>query len=490
MTEPFVEWGPVLVVAALLVSCTLICADTIVANNQPPSEAEPMHERWTRVLGPHLSHLHLVDRSRVQIMHDVTKGSLNLRFPFQKEIISRTLQLHPTIIHPEFNLQVHNNGGVQHFSGAQFMHSHWIGGGCRFRVDNATVLVSGKFNVRRNNSDTIYTLQSAHLFVKWATLDVALKNLFDSRQHFDREARQLLFAYTVDAMQWPHNVHNNRTAQFSACGSRAHLELQNTLAGESQANGSAYNWWMTPNVRTNVRSRRSLSATQTTCVMAAVADFRYYEHHGSDLSDTVNSLLDYIAYADSNFRATQFGSYQGLGLACKTVIVYQTSSADPYYKASLWDVTELLQTFSRPVSPDTTGWGTVCLAHLFTYQDFDGGVQGLAWVANQYNGGICDGFGVDGKNAYLNTGLTTEINWGINILQASAELTVQHEIGRGSNLPCPLHNCLSACLPICLFWKSTCMIVQRCAVLLQGIFEDFSFSCFSKLFVLLLFVTR
>ena len=39
-------------------------------------------------------------------------------------------------------------------------------------------------------------------------------------------------------------------------------------------------------------------------------------------------------------------------------------------------------------------WDTVCLAHLFTYQAFNGGVLGLAWVAGEESdavGGMCQG---------------------------------------------------------------------------------------------------
>lgn len=50
--------------------------------------------------------------------------------------------------------------------------------------------------------------------------------------------------------------------------------------------------------------------------------------------------------------------------------------------------------------------------------DFDKGVQGLAWVANSHNGGICDGF-TKNRGTYLNTGLTTGINWGNNLMKLS-----------------------------------------------------------------------
>jgi disintegrin and metalloproteinase domain-containing protein 17 len=57
--------------------------------------------------------------------------------------------------------------------------------------------------------------------------------------------------------------------------------------------------------------------------------------------------------------------------------------------------------------------GRFCLAHLFTYQQFEGGVLGLAYTAPPANemrhkeGGMCAA-GIfsknDGRNVYLNTG--------------------------------------------------------------------------------------
>jgi len=59
----------------------------------------------------------------------------------------------------------------------------------------------------------------------------------------------------------------------------------------------------------------------------------------------------------------------------------------------------LLQSFGKE------NWSSYCLAHLFTYQPFDGGVQGLAWVASPKSnevGGICS----PGKTSSIHKAIT------------------------------------------------------------------------------------
>uniref|UniRef100_A0A8C5GJ95 Uncharacterized protein n=1 Tax=Gouania willdenowi TaxID=441366 RepID=A0A8C5GJ95_GOUWI len=79
---------------------------------------------------------------------------------------------------------------------------------------------------------------------------------------------------------------------------------------------------------------------------------------------------------------------------------------------------------------------TVCLAHLFTYQDFDDGTLGLAYVAPskpQALGGLCPRAYYPShsskKPSYLNTGLTSTKNYGKTILTKEADLVTTHELG-------------------------------------------------------------
>uniref|UniRef100_UPI003AAF8D44 disintegrin and metalloproteinase domain-containing protein 17-like n=1 Tax=Centroberyx gerrardi TaxID=166262 RepID=UPI003AAF8D44 len=95
----------------------------------------------------------------------------------------------------------------------------------------------------------------------------------------------------------------------------------------------------------------------------------------------------------------------------------------PVKGKEIWDVKKLLEQFSSDIADNAS---TVCLAHLFTYQDFDEGTLGLAYVAPskpQALGGLCPKPYYpshsrlnDKKPIYLNTGLTSTNNYGKTIL--------------------------------------------------------------------------
>eukprot|EP00048_Salpingoeca_helianthica_P007452 m.110708 g.110708 ORF g.110708 m.110708 type:complete len:825 (-) comp14336_c0_seq4:40-2514(-) len=173
---------------------------------------------------------------------------------------------------------------------------------------------------------------------------------------------------------------------------------------------------------TPMRERRSLQ-THNTCLLAGVADFRFYSFCGSDTASTVLSIISHVTFADEYFRATNFSGVTNIGVALSKAIVYTTSGADPYYRPGSWDVRQLLIEFSR------RDWGDVCLAHLFTYQDFGGGIQGLAWVAPASGtGGICDGYGVH-TGSHYNSGLTTRMSLQSTVPSLMAMLVTMHEIG-------------------------------------------------------------
>ncbi|MBN3319367.1 ADA17 protein, partial [Atractosteus spatula] len=105
------------------------------------------------------------------------------------------------------------------------------------------------------------------------------------------------------------------------------------------------------------------------------------------------------------------------------------------------------QQFSSDIADNAS---KVCLAHLFTYQDFEHGTLGLAYVGSHKKealGGLCPiredrscaspGGCVSGpykpsssaKPIYLNTGLTSTKNYGKTILTKEADLVTTHELG-------------------------------------------------------------
>jgi disintegrin and metalloproteinase domain-containing protein 17 len=86
------------------------------------------------------------------------------------------------------------------------------------------------------------------------------------------------------------------------------------------------------------------------------------------------------------------------------------------------------------------GPNKVCLAHLFTHKDFPNGILGLAHIGRKKSSsssessteesmGICAKGKRDKHGAYLNTALTTSLNWGRKIITAEADLVTAHELG-------------------------------------------------------------
>ncbi|KAG7214997.1 hypothetical protein INR49_022905 [Caranx melampygus] len=102
-------------------------------------------------------------------------------------------------------------------------------------------------------------------------------------------------------------------------------------------------------------------------------------------------------------------------------------------REGVWDVKKLLEQFSVDIAEKASN---VCLAHLFTYQDFDEGTLGLAYVAPSkpdIPGGLCSKACPSSMNEqrtiYLNTGLTSTKNYGKTILTKEADLVTTHELG-------------------------------------------------------------
>uniref|UniRef100_A0A674B4P5 ADAM metallopeptidase domain 17a n=1 Tax=Salmo trutta TaxID=8032 RepID=A0A674B4P5_SALTR len=149
---------------------------------------------------------------------------------------------------------------------------------------------------------------------------------------------------------------------------------------------------------------------KNTCPLALVADYRFFKHMGrGEESITLNYLIELIDRVDDMYRNTTWDDeFTGYGV-------------------------QIQQQFSSDIADNAS---TVCLAHLFTYQDFDEGTLGLAYVAPskaQALGGLCPkpyypSHSVK-KPSYLNTGLTSTKNYGKTILTKEADLVTTHELG-------------------------------------------------------------
>uniref|UniRef100_A0A8C3ADT6 ADAM metallopeptidase domain 17a n=1 Tax=Cyclopterus lumpus TaxID=8103 RepID=A0A8C3ADT6_CYCLU len=198
--------------------------------------------------------------------------------------------------------------------------------------------------------------------------------------------------------------------------------------------------------------RQAHDHKKNTCPLLLVADYRFFKHMGrGQESVTLNYLIELIDRVDDMYRNTTWDDeFKGYGVQIHQIIINKEPTKAPRGHAGtdwihynmenspvrgkeVWDVKRLLEQFSSDIAENAS---TVCLAHLFTYQDFDEGTLGLAYVAPskpQALGGLCpkrkDTSLSDKIAFYLNTGLTSTKNYGKTILTKEADLVTTHELG-------------------------------------------------------------
>ncbi|XP_058953790.2 ADAM 17-like protease [Pocillopora verrucosa] len=184
------------------------------------------------------------------------------------------------------------------------------------------------------------------------------------------------------------------------------------------------------------KRKRRAAPTRIRCRLALVADYRFFTEMGrGDTKQTINYMIGVIDRVDSIFQRTAWSEeYKGYGFEIQKVLVHETPTreTDHYNKdtsaSNPWEIKKLLNAFSR-----NEEWLQYCLAHLFTYQDFADGVIGLAYVGNPKSnavGGICTKrYFTNNRWLYLNTGLSSSINWGRKLLTEEADIVTAHEIG-------------------------------------------------------------
>lgn len=213
------------------------------------------------------------------------------------------------------------------------------------------------------------------------------------------------------------------------------------------------------------RERRSAhDPKKNTCPLLLVADHRFYKYMGrGEESTTLNYLIELIDRVDDIYRNTSWDEeFKGYGVQIQQIIINKeptkVSSGEIHYnmdgspfgrKDGVWDVKKLLEQFSYDIADNASA---VCLAHLFTYQDFDDGTLGLAYVApsKQGLGGLCPKPYYPSqsvrKPSYLNTGLTSTMNYGKTILTKEADLVTTHELGHNFGAEHDPDN-IAACAP-------------------------------------------
>ncbi|KAI7804840.1 disintegrin and metalloproteinase domain-containing protein 17a isoform X2 [Triplophysa rosa] len=235
----------------------------------------------------------------------------------------------------------------------------------------------------------------------------------------------------------------SRLSSPKVCG-YVNADAQELLPEEAKATGQ-----IEQEEEPHQRERRSShDPKKNTCTLLLVADYRFFKHMGrGQESTTLNYLIELIDRVDDIYRNTSWDTeFKGYGVQILQIIINQNpTKVDPgeiHYnmdgsplgrKDGVWDVKKLLEQFSFDIADNASA---VCLAHLFTYQDFDEGTLGLAYVApsrQQGLGGLCPKPYYPSQSvrrpSYLNTGLTSTMNYGKTILTKEADLVTTHELG-------------------------------------------------------------
>jgi len=169
------------------------------------------------------------------------------------------------------------------------------------------------------------------------------------------------------------------------------------------------------------------SGKKNTCNLKLVADFTFYKNIGQgDTKTAMHYMLQVVNRVDLIYRDTCWnGVGKGIGVQVEEVVVHTGFSNHQYNRDEKWNVDRLLSHFAR------TDWTSFCLSHLFTHQDFSGGVVGLAYIASGVSraGGICSRVSGFYRRQYENCGLTSYVNWGRTLTTLEATLVTAHEIG-------------------------------------------------------------
>lgn len=203
--------------------------------------------------------------------------------------------------------------------------------------------------------------------------------------------------------------------------------------------------------------------TNMRCSLLLVADHKFFQRMGnSNWESTASYLIGLIDRVNEIYLNTDFSisndpilgskTITQIGFQIKHILIHPVPSPYPwhYNSAVQWKVQELLIAFSSSGEGSGKSFhhASYCLCHLFTYEDLEEGVMGMAYRAEEnLNHGVCSGAArpkyvhatsSDGGNygtASRNTGITTMFNWGSAVLTQAADLVTGHELGHnfGSN---------------------------------------------------------
>jgi disintegrin and metalloproteinase domain-containing protein 17 len=155
-----------------------------------------------------------------------------------------------------------------------------------------------------------------------------------------------------------------------------------------------------------------------------------------NLIASVNSIYTTTVWNSGDYETNQV-EMKGYGFSIEKIIILNYATTDKYEHYnndnSSTNADRILELFGQE------DWTSYCLAHLFTYQEFENSVLGLAYVSSPLSyslGGICSppmsSGGAYRKHFSVNIGLSSFKSSSIKqgrLLQREAELVTAHEFG-------------------------------------------------------------
>eukprot|EP01137_Pigoraptor_chileana_P003694 Opistho-2@44258 len=189
------------------------------------------------------------------------------------------------------------------------------------------------------------------------------------------------------------------------------------------------------------RTRRAFNPAKSTCLVYLIAEHSFtadtvaqMANGGVGFSDlqkqaeVIRRITSYLAAADSIYRQANFAGDSGYGLGVGKVTVYFNNTGTVYTETPVSD--DYLRYFAQ-----SSNFDAYCLAHIFSYREFNDGVLGLAYLSfTDRTGGICAKFSpvrlsTGDAMMSLNTGLVTTLNFGRRVSTVVTEITFAHEAG-------------------------------------------------------------
>lgn len=122
---------------------------------------------------------------------------------------------------------------------------------------------------------------------------------------------------------------------------------------------------------------------QCSCSVALLGDHFFFNgpHALQNVRYGIQHMVNVLVEADAIYRATDFDGVTGLGFVVHSAIVYTTAwSGNPTSKDVYVDGTAYLNAATTNLKNRFTN---VCTSIVFTHRDFEEGLLGMAWVADQ-----------------------------------------------------------------------------------------------------------